>query len=224
MFTEILSYLLFFALHLERQNKFPKPLSFKEEKEYFLKAEKGDIDARNKLIEHNLRLVAHIVKKYSGSGVESDDLLSIGTIGLIKAVSTFSYEKGSKFATYASRCIDNEILMHFRSLKKTGGDVYISDPIETDKDGNPLTLLDLIADEENLDDVIDLKLKSEELHRCIKISLSDREMLIINLRYGLGGRSPMTQREVAKMLHISRSYVSRIEKKALEKLRENFSE
>ncbi len=224
MIAEILSYLLFFALHLERQNRFPKPLSSKEEKEYFIKAKKGDIEARNKLIEHNLRLVAHIVKKYSGSGVEADDLLSIGTIGLIKAVSTFSYEKGSKFATYASRCIENEILMHFRSLKKTGVESYISDPIETDKDGNPLTLLDLIADEENLDDIIDMKLKSEELHRCIKKSLSERERLIVNLRYGLGGRKPLTQREVAKVLHISRSYVSRIEKKALEKLKADFSE
>jgi len=224
MIAEILSYFLFFALHLERQNRFPKPLTSREEKEYFLKMKSGDNDARNKLIEHNLRLVAHIVKKYSGSGVEPDDLLSIGTIGLIKAVSSFSCEKGSKFATYASRCIENEILMHFRSIKKSGSDVYINDPIETDKDGNPLTLMDLIADEENLDDVIELRLKSAELHKYIKISLSDRERLIISLRYGLGRRKPLTQREVAKMLHISRSYVSRIEKKALEKLRENLSE
>ena len=218
----IFSKLFFFALHQEKQNCFPKPLSANEEQECFKKLSCGDQDARNKLIEHNLRLVAHIVKKYAGSTCDAEDLLSIGTIGLIKAVSTFSYEKGSKFATYASRCIDNEILMYLRSLKKTNSELYINDPIETDKDGNPLTLLDLIADDQNVADLIDLKLKSEELYKYIKESLSVRERHIISLRYGLYGKKALTQREIAKLLHISRSYVSRIEKKALEKLREKF--
>ena len=228
MFSELLSYvmshLLFFALHMERQNHFPKPLSPAKEQECFRKAAEGDLNARNELIEHNLRLVAHIVKKYSASGCDQEDLLSIGTIGLIKAVSTFSYDKGSKFATYASRCIDNEILMHFRRIKKTSGDLYMNDPIETDKDGNPLTLLDLIADETNVVDIIDLKMKSEELYRHIKESLEPREQLIIEMRYGLHGKKPLTQREIAKKLQISRSYVSRIEKKALETLKECFPE
>ncbi len=226
MWLQLISYFfsnfIFFALHLDRQNHFPKPLSLSEEKECFLKVQNGDLEARNKLIEHNLRLVAHIVKKYNVSANEQEDLLSIGSIGLIKAVSTFSYDKGSKFATYASKCIDNEILMHFRSLKKMGNELYIDDPIETDKDGNPLTLLDLIADEHNVVDIIDLKIKSEELYRYVK-SLEKREKEIITLRYGLYGKKALTQREIAKLLKISRSYVSRIEKKALEKLKEQFS-
>ncbi len=217
-----LEHLLYLALHLENIGSFPKPLSAADEKKYFARYATGDQQARNTLIEHNLRLVAHIVKKYYTVTNEQEDLISIGTIGLIKAVNTFSYEKGTRFATYASRCIENQVLMHFRNAKKTAGDVYINDPIETDKDGNALTLIDIVADEGNIIDDIDLKLKSEQLHRMIKRYLNDREQYIIRLRYGIGGRKPLTQREVAAKMDISRSYVSRIEKKALEKLRRQF--
>ncbi|MCI8601687.1 MAG: RNA polymerase sporulation sigma factor SigK [Oscillospiraceae bacterium] len=212
----------FFALHSERFGSFPKPLSREQEKGCFEAASKGDMSARNRLIEHNLRLVAHIVKKYAAMPADQDDLQSIGTIGLIKAVETFSPEKNTRFASYAARCIENEILMYFRSLKKSSGDVSINDPIETDRDGNPLTLFDLIADEENIADTIDLKLDSERLYQAVKAELDSRERLIVTLRYGLGGRRPLTQREIAKKLDISRSYVSRIEKRALEKLRRAF--
>lgn len=228
MFTALIAMalenLLYLALHIEGLGSFPKPLSAADEKKYFALYANGDINARNMLIEHNLRLVAHIVKKYYTVTNEQDDLISIGTIGLIKAVSTFSYDKGTRFATYASRCIDNQILMHFRAARKTNGEVYINDPIETDKDGNALTLMDIVADEENIIDNIDLKLKSEQLHRLITRCLTEREQYIIRLRYGLGGAKPLTQREVAAKLKISRSYVSRIEKKALEKLRKRFDE
>lgn len=214
--------LLYLALHLENAGSFPKPLSASEEKKCFELYAEGNLEARNRLIEHNLRLVVHIVKKYYTASNEQDDLISIGTIGLIKAVNTFSYEKGTRFATYASRCIENQILMYFRNIKKTAGDVYINDPIETDKDGNALTLMDIVADEGNIIDDIDLKLKSEQLRLLIKNVLNDREQYIVCLRYGLGGQKPLTQREAALKLKISRSYVSRIEKKALDKLRRNF--
>ncbi len=214
--------LLYLALHLENTGSFPKPLSAAEEQHYFTCYAAGDLDARNKLIEHNLRLVAHIAKKYYTATTDQEDLISIGTIGLIKAVNTFSCEKKTRFATYASRCIENQILMHFRNIKKSAGDLYISDPIETDKDGNPLTLMDIVADEGNIIDDIDLKLKSEQLLQYIRKFLSERERMIIRLRYGLEGHRPMKQREVAKLLDISRSYVSRIEKKALHKLQKQF--
>ena len=151
-------------------------------------------------------------------------MISIGTVGLIKAVGTFDYSKGTRFATYASRCIENEILMHFRNLKKTSGEVYINDPIDMDKEGNTLTMMDIVADDENIIDSIDLKLRSEQLHKHIEGALVEREQTIIKLRYGLGGRRPMTQREVASKLHISRSYVSRIEKKALLILRKKMEQ
>lgn len=218
----VLSNLLYFALHIENTNSFPKPLSSKEEQECFKLMAQGDLSARSKLIEHNLRLVAHIIKKYYASTNDQEDLISIGTIGLVKAVGTFRYEKGTRFATYASRCIENEILMYFRNLKKTAGDVYINDPIETDKDGNSLTLVDIVADEDCIADQIDLKFKSEQLHRLVGSCLGKREREIILMRYGIDGRKPLTQREVADKLGISRSYVSRIEKKALEKLRKKF--
>ena len=182
----------------------------------------GDCDARNCLIEHNLRLVAHIIKKYYSSVREQDDLISIGTIGLIKAVSTYNYQKGTRFATYAAKCIENEILMHFRGQKKNAMNLYISDPIDTDKDGNALTLGDVVADESNIVEDVDLKLKSERLYRSLDRGLDPREKEILILRYGLYGRTPMTQREVAGKLDISRSYVSRIEKKATLKLRQEF--
>ena len=215
-------HLLYLALHIEGSSSFPKPLSARQEQECFEKMAAGDMEARSLLIEHNLRLVAHIIKKYYASTSDQEDLISIGTIGLIKAISTFNYSKGTKFATYASRCIENEILMHFRSQKKTSGDVYINDPLETDKDGNPLTLVDIIADEFNIAEDIDLKMKFEQLYRYIKSSLDPREKEILRLRYGLGGVKPLTQREVAAKLQISRSYVSRIEKKALQYLKKQF--
>ncbi|EEG30957.1 putative RNA polymerase sigma-K factor [[Clostridium] methylpentosum DSM 5476] len=223
MFSTLISLvmenLLYFALHVEGNGTFPKPLTLKQEKESFELMKQGDSAARDRLIEHNLRLVAHIAKKYYSVTNEQDDLISIGTIGLIKAVGTFDYTKGTRFATYASRCIENEILMHFRNVKKTAGDVYINDTIDTDKDGNSISLIDVIADETNIVDTIDLKLKSEQLHKSIKNLLTEREQMIVILRYGLNGHRPMTQREVADRLKISRSYVSRIEKKSLEQLK-----
>lgn len=223
MFAQLMallaSNLLYFALHLDRTSSFPKPLPAAEEQAYFARMAQGDEKARDVLIEHNLRLVAHVVKKYASGQTDTDDLLSIGTLGLMKAVSSFSFEKGTRFATYASKCIDNEILMYFRSMRKTSGDVSLTDPIESDKDGNPLTLMDLMADDSDVGELIDRRLDSEELHRCIRCCLDPRERLIVCLRYGLNGDRPLTQREIAKKLRISRSYVSRIEKKALECLR-----
>ena len=180
----------------------------------------GDKVSRNKLIEHNLRLVSHIIKKYYSNSSEQDDLVSIGTIGLIKAVSTFNYEKGTKFATYAAICIENEILMYFRNKKKYAQDISLSEPIECDKDGNALSIMDIMADEKSISEDIEEKLNSEKLYKIIDSELSPREKEIIYLRYGLLGRKAFTQREVAEKLEISRSYVSRIEKKALETLKE----
>lgn len=217
-----LSNLLYFALHIEGNGSFPKPLPFAKEQEYFALKEAGDPAARNKLVEHNLRLVAHIVKKYYSATNDQDDLISIGTIGLIKAVNTFSYDKGTRFATYAARCIENEILMHFRNVKKTAGDVYISEPIDSDGEGNSITLMDVFADEESLIDNIDLKMNAAKLYKFIAGSLDARERSIIELRYGLNGKRPLTQREIATKLDISRSYVSRLEKKAIEQLRLEF--
>lgn len=214
--------LLYFALHVTGTGSFPRPLSAHEERECLEKIAQGDQEAKTRLIEHNLRLVAHIIKKYYAAFKDQDDLISIGTIGLIKAVSTFKPEKSVRFATYASRCIENEVLMHFRNKKKSAQDVYISDPIDTDKDGNSLTLMDIIADEENIIDCIDLHIKSEQLYHFIDGSLDERERQIIIMRYGLGGTRPLTQREVADHLNISRSYVSRIEKKAIGTLRSKF--
>ena len=217
----VLSGIVIFALHVTAASSFPQPLSAKEERECFEKMTAGDKTARAKLIEHNLRLVAHIIKKYYGNSAEQDDLISIGTIGLIKAVSTFDYEKGARFATYASRCIENEILMYFRNKKKYAQDVSFTEPIDSDKDGNTLSLIDIMADERSVAEDIKDKLRDERLYKVIGDTLSLREKEIIYLRYGLDGRRSYTQREVAKHLGISRSYVSRIEKKALETLREH---
>lgn len=226
MFSALISFalsnLLFLALHVEGNGSFPKPLNSEKEKECFDKMAKGDMEARNKLIEHNLRLVAHISKKYYSATNDQEDLISIGTIGLIKAVNTFSYEKGTRFATYAARCIENEILMHFRNVKKTAGDISISEPIDSDGDGNSITLMDIFSDEESMIDDICLKMNAKKLYGFIETSLEEREKTIITLRYGLNATRPLTQREIAKKLKISRSYVSRIEKKALEKLKEEF--
>ena len=214
--------LLYFALHVTGSGSFPRTLSAKEEREYLLRAREGDTEAKNQLIEHNLRLVAHIIKKYYSNFKDQDDLISIGTIGLIKAVSTFDCEKGTKFATYASRCIENEILMHFRGRRKFAQDVFINDPIDTDKDSNSLTFQDIMTDDSNIYDEIDLRIKSEQLHTFIAQNLAPREREIIYLRYGLRGQKPLTQREVADKLGISRSYVSRIEKKAIGTLKKLF--
>jgi RNA polymerase sporulation-specific sigma factor len=191
-------------------------------KDDFQKMKNGDKEAEQKLIEHNLRLVAHVTKKYYSLTADSDDLISIGTIGLIKAVSSFDSDKGIRLATYAARCIDNEILMYFRGAKKTVQDVYISDPIDTDKEGNTLTLVDVLTDDTNIVEELDTKLNLEKLKQYLKDTLQPRELHIIDLRYGLSRGEELTQREVAELLGISRSYVSRIEKKALSKLRERF--
>ena len=226
MFLELLGQIfpgiMHFILHASAAGSFPQALSKERETELLAKMEAGDDEARKTLIEHNLRLVAHIAKKYYGSGADQDGLISIGTIGLIKAVSSFNSGKGIRLATYAARCIDNEILMDFRGAKKTAQDVYISDPIDTDKDGNTLTLIDVLTDGTNIVDDLDNKIKLEQLRVYLKDTLQPRELEIIMLRYGLKSGRELTQREVAKRLGISRSYVSRIEKKALEKLRSRF--
>ena len=222
LLMKIASAIYYFALHVKGAGAFPPPLSAEREAELLEKSRNGDDGARNELIEHNLRLVAHIVKKYYNTGADQDDMISIGTIGLIKAVSTFNADKGIHLATYASRCIENEILMFFRNQKKTAQDVFISDPIDTDKDGNTLTLIDVIADKSDIADEIDTKIKVEKLRVILPVCLTERERLIIEMRYGLCGREELTQREIAKKLNISRSYVSRIEKSALEKLRKQF--
>jgi len=203
----VLSNLVYFALQVTGAGSFPKPLSPAMEAEYLERFHSGDMAARDKLIEHNLRLVAHIIKKYYASTREQEDLISIGTIGLIKGVSTYNAEKKTKLATYAARCIENEILMHFRNQKKSAQDVYINDPIDTDKDGNALTLMDVICDDGCIIEDIDMKLKSERLYKYIESSLEPREKTIICMRYGLKKSGVHTQREVAKKLGISRSYV-----------------
>ena len=214
----------YFALHVTGSGSFPPPLSAKKEAELLAKSRDGDELARNQLIQHNLRLVAHIVKKYYATGAEQEDLISIGTIGLIKAVSTFKCDKKIRLATYASRCIENEILMFFRNIKKSSQDIPFSEPIDTDKDGNPLTLIDTIADKQDVAEEIDLKLKLERLQKIMPATLDKREKQIITMRYGLSGTKELTQNEIAKKLKISRSYVSRIEKAALIKLRKKFDE
>ncbi|HHV11350.1 MAG TPA: RNA polymerase sporulation sigma factor SigK [Clostridiales bacterium] len=202
---------------------FPKPLSTKEEADYLRLCREGDKEARDKLIEHNLRLVAHIVKKYNMIDKETDDLISIGTIGLIKAIDTFDEEKGIRLATYASRCIDNELLMMLRSGKRLSKEVYLYDPIGSDREGNEINLLDIIEEAE-MDIVENIVLEDDikKLYSMISQVLTDREREIICLRYGLSNHKEVTQREIANRLGISRSYVSRIEKKALKKLRECF--
>lgn len=216
------NFFTFFILHVTGAGSFPKPLSAKEERENLEKAAKGDINARNTLVEHNLRLVAHIIKKYYSSTSDQEDLVSIGTIGLIKAINTFDLSKNIKLSSYASRCIENEILMHFRNMKKNSQDVSLSEAIDSDKDGNPLTLMDVMAVEDNIIEDLDIKINSEKLKDYLSEALDKREQTVIILRYGLNGYEPLTQREVAKKLNISRSYVSRIEKKALQLLKKRF--
>ena len=207
------------ALRLDQPGSFPKPLSAREERQYLERAAAGDLEARNILIERNLRLVAHIMKKYYAQAADQEDLLSIGTIGLIKGIESFDSSKGARLATYAARCVENEILMYFRSQKKSAGDISLSDAIETGKDGTALSVQDVVADEADLFEELSRKEEAKKLRAVIRSCLTDREQAVIRLRYGLDDRPPLRQQDVAERMGISRSYVSRIEKKALEKLR-----
>lgn len=205
--------------YVKTSNSFPAPLDSNEEKKYLKLFRDGDIASKNILIEHNLRLVAHIVKKYCSNPNEMDDYISIGTIGLIKAITSFEIDKGTKLATYAARCIENEILMHIRASKKFINDIYLEDPIGTDKDGNIIDFMEVVkCDEPDVFSRVDLKLQVKNLYSKMKQVLKPRERLIIELRYGLYNGEIKTQIEISKLLGISRSYVSRIEKKALNKL------
>ena len=221
--------ILFFGLHFEGKNMFPKQLSSKEEAECIKEIADGNEQARDKLIIHNLRLVAYIVNKNYPDAKDPDDLVSIGTIGLIRAVETFDFRKGNQFSTYASKCIDNQIKMHFRKIKHQLTEVYINDPIESDSEGNALTLADVFSSNVNVENDVELKIYLEKLYLYIKEELTDREREIICKRYGVPNLDgslckPLTQREIAKQMGISRSYISRIEKRALEKLRARFEE
>ena len=223
MFSLLVSMILGAAhllLGISTPQKFPPPLPQDEETEAFFAMKEGDEKAREKLILHNLRLVAHIVRKYYGSAKNAEDLVSIGTIGLVKAVDSFNAENGARFATYAAKCIQNEILMHFRQQKKFSCEVSINETIDQDKDGNPLTYMDVIATEDNIEEEVDLRIRSLRVRRLVERVLGEREREIVILRYGLFGEKPHTQREVAAKLGISRSYVSRIEKSALATLKE----
>lgn len=221
---ELLSHVCYLFLHITGGGTFPRALSAAQEKRCLEEMAQGSQAARQKLIEHNLRLVAHIIKKYYASQNDQEDLISIGTIGLIKAIDTFDPRKGIRLSSYASRCIENEILMFFRSGKKSAQDVSLNEPIDTDKDGNTLTILDTMAVDDTIIDSIDVKIKSERLYRYLQSALTPREREVVCRRYGLCGFTPQPQRVVAKRLGISRSYISRIEKKALEKLRQEFEE
>ena len=198
---------------------FPKPLSPQEEAHYLALSQQGDLEARNILIQRNLRLVAHIMKKYYANASDQEDLISIGTIGLIKGISTFDPKKANRLATYAARCVENEILMHFRAQRKSGNDVSLSDYIESGSDGATLSLMDVVSDDTDLLEQVCTKESVEALRRAVGTCLTDQERQVIELRYGLGGQTPQRQRQVAERTGISRSYVSRIEKRALEKLR-----
>lgn len=231
LFQLALQNLLFFSLHIENKTGFPQKLSKEDERSCFEDMRKGGKiadDARDKLIVHNLRLVAYIVKKNYSEDKEQEDLISIGIIGLIKACETFDFEKGVNFSTYATRCIDNEIKMHFRRVKKLQNEVYLNDPIDTDKDGNSITFEDIFKDPHNVCDIVDNRIDCRKLYAFINEVLNEREKQIICLRYGLSTSCQklgkvMTQKEVASILNISRSYVSRLEKKAISKLNARFS-
>ena len=215
---------LFFTLSLSGTGSFPKPLKPEEERECLERMAQGDMAARNKLIEHNLRLVAHIVKKYFSQTGDQDDLISIGTIGLIKGISTFKPDKNVRLATHASRCIENEILMHFRAQRKLQSEVSLSDTLEAAGEEGNLSLMDVIAVDDDMLERMDAREACEKVRQCVKNCLPERERLVITKRYGLDGGRPQTQREVASTSGISRSYVSRIEKRALQRLREEMRE
>ncbi len=222
MLEALLEKMYLIALHLEETFTFPEPLGKAEEAMYLERMRKGDLKAKNVLIERNLRLVAHIIKKYYSTNVEKEELLSIGTVGLIKAINSFDAAKGVRLATYAARCIDNEILMFFRNKKKTALDISLEDPIEQDADGNPLTLMDIVAQDDTVLEEISLKNNIRRLRSMIDEIEDPREKDILILRYGLDGNDPMTQNEIAEIYGISRSYVSRIETKCLKRLRRKF--
>lgn len=217
----LLSKIFFFTGRLKINNVFDKPLSQEEESECFKKMKQGDKQAEEKLIKHNLRLVAHIVKKYNFAKIEQDELISVGSIGLMKAIKSYDTEKGNSFSTYASRCIQNEILMMVRSQRKFINEVSLEDKVKTDKDGNEVSLIDVLEDaSERVQDKAEIQIIYQKIIDIINTSLNEREKEIIFLRYGIGGGVPKTQNEVAKELNISRSYISRIEKKALNQIRD----
>ena len=216
----LLLHTLCYPLRLGSTGSFPRPLKAEEERAYLERLAQGDLEARNKLVEHNLRLVSHILKKYYVQASDQDDLISVGTIGLIKAIDSFNIDNGARFATYAGKCLQNEILMYFRAQKKQSMENSLSDAVDVDKDGNPLTYMDILSVDDDIIDEIDLRIRSAKLYKAISEKLDDRERTVITLRYGLNGGRCYTQREVAERLGISRSYVSRIEKVALEKIRE----
>ena len=218
----LIAKLFFFTGRVETKNAFEKPLSLDEEKKCFEKLKQGDKQAEENLIKHNLRLVAHIAKKYKNSNIEMEDLISIGSIGLMKAIKTFTYEKGNSFSTYASRCIENEILMTFRADKKEAVSVYLEDVISVDKDGNNLSLYEILADgSEAVDSQVENKILYKKIENIILFKLPEREREIIVNRYGLCGKTPRTQIELANLLNISRSYISRLEKKGLQTIKNN---
>ncbi|MGL5765673.1 MAG: RNA polymerase sporulation sigma factor SigK [Sarcina sp.] len=222
--VNVISSNLFFTGYVTGNTTFPKPLNEEEEELYLKKFKEGNVEAKGILIEHNLRLVAHIVKKYSYPNKEIDDLISIGTVGLIKAIESFNTSKGTRLATYAARCIENEILMLFRNSKKTKGEVYLQDPIGVDKEGNEICLIDVLSSEEDsVVEAVENALQVKALYNKMKLVLSEREREILEMRYGLLDGDVKTQREIALILGISRSYVSRIEKKALKKLFKEFN-
>ena len=224
-FLAFLNSAIFLVGYISNNSLFPEPLSSEEEKKYFERLKEGDEEARNILIERNLRLVAHVCKKYSTTKVEQDDLISIGTIGLIKGINSFDSSKGVRLATYVSRCVDNEVLMFLRSNKKVNAEVYLEDPIGKDKDDNTVTLQEILENnEKNIEDEVDLKFKVKKLYEKMKEVLKAREKTILELRFGLGGKKPQTQNEIADSMGISRSYVSRIETKAIGKLAKEFKE
>lgn len=224
-FLTFLKSAIFLVGYISNNSLFPEPLSPEEESIYLEKLKNGDEEARNILIERNLRLVAHISKKYNLSNIDQDDLISIGTIGLIKGINSFKSDKGVRLATYAARCIDNEILMYLRSTKKIGAEVYLEDTIGKDKDDNTVTLQEVLENEErSVEDQVDLKFQIKKLYLKMKELLKDRERVILELRFGLNGKKPKTQNQIAKIMGISRSYVSRIETKAIGKLAEEIRE
>lgn len=224
-FLTFLNSTIFMVGYISSNNLFPEPLSSDEEKIYLDKFENGDQEAKNVLIERNLRLVAHISKKYTSSTIPIDDLISIGTIGLIKGINSYNFKKGIKLSTYISRCIENEILMFFRNSKKLNSEVYLNEPIGKDKDDNVITLQEILENNErSIEDSIDLKLKQKKLYEKMETTLKPREREILILRFGLNNKKPLTQNEVADIYGISRSYVSRIESKAISKLAKEFKE
>ena len=224
-FLAFLGSSLFILGYISNNSLFPESLSQEEEKIYVKKMQEGDIEAKNILIEHNLRLVAHVCKKYNNTNIDQDDLISIGSIGLIKGINSYNPEKAIKLSTYISKCIDNEILMYLRSNKKTNSEVYLEDPIGKDKDDNTVRLGEVLENNDKpIEEEVDLKMKISKLYEKIKKVLKNRERTIIELRFGLNGKEPKTQKEIAKDMGISRSYVSRIETKAIGKLAKEIRE